>query len=621
MLNALNVAHTGLIASKTAVEGVSNNIANSNTKGYKKRVIDLHELSSTDGSLIGRGVTSNNAYRITSEYMYDNLLTETSKANYYNEISRMVGNIESVLKETDSSGFSSDFNRYFQAIENLRSNPNSQIYKTTLKTQANILVESIKNLYTAIEKEEALTKKSLDDNIKEVNTLIHEIGQVNKEIQRSSTVSNDLLDKRDELEVKLAKYVDIKVDRRDDDYQLRIGGQIAIRYNTNIRDIKIIENKTHQVDKYNVLDANENPISSTHNAVFDNNDTFTFKLNNEHEVQVEFGTYVVDASGNNVDLDGDGNADLIDNNNYIRALKYKINNDEEMSQLVNAYNGNYAFDENNNKVDSNSSDKFLVLESTIKGLEGKFDGRISLIEKIGTVVSNRDAFYKNDIDNKKATQGISISIFGKEVSLKKGIIQAQTDNLTSTSSNNKIIDYKNKMNDFARALSDITNKYVKIDNNYNYVHGHAASDEYDGDKSIKSIGLFNGSSVKTLKFNENLVNDLDQSDLDYLSKHQWKKDIGFDGKAQNGSHKYATSFTEFFQEIRVNVASDKENNEFLLTTQKAIRQSLQNYYDQIVKVDQDEEMMNLIKFQAAYTANAKIITVVDEMLDTLLRMN
>ncbi len=620
MLNALNVAHTGLIAAKTAVEGVSNNIANAHTKGYKKRVVELTELASTSSSLIGRGVISNNVYRVTSEYMYDNLLAETSKANYYGEISRMIGNIESVFKETDTSGLSSDLNRYFQAIENLRSNPNSQIYKTTLKTQAKVVVETIKNLYTAIEKEEASTRKSLDDNVKDVNTLINEIKQINKEIQKSSTVPNDLLDRRDELEVKLSKYLDIDVRRGNDDYQLRIGGQIAIRYNTNTRDVQVLETKTYQINKYNVLDVNENPISITNKVAFDNNDTFTFKLNNEHQVSVTNGTYIVDANGNNVDLDGDGTADLVDNSNYIRALKYKINNDKEMSQLVNAYNGNYAFDTNKNKVDDNSSDKFLVLESNIKGLEGSFNGRLSLVEKTGAVVSNRDTFYKTDIDSKEATRSVAVYIFGREALLKKGIIKAQSENLTSTSPHNKIIDYKNKLDNLARALSDITNKYVRLDNNSNYVYGHAASDEYSGSKNIKNLGLFSGSDVKTLKFNENLVNDLKQKDLDYLSKIQWKKDIGFDGKAQDGLHKYATSFREFLQEIRVNVASDKENNEFLLTTQKAIRQSLQNSYDKIVKVDKDEEMIDLMKFQAAYTANAKIITVVDEMLDTLLRM-
>ena len=99
---------------------------------------------------------------------------------------------------------------------------------------------------------------------------------------------------------------------------------------------------------------------------------------------------------------------------------------------------------------------------------------------------------------------------------------------------------------------------------------------------------------------------------------QWKKDVEFDGFAQDGSSVYATSFSEFYQEIRVNISSDKENNDFLLEAQDAVKQSLQFSYDQLTKVDNDEEMVNLIKFQAAYTANAKIITVVDEMLQTIL---
>jgi len=68
----------------------------------------------------------------------------------------------------------------------------------------------------------------------------------------------------------------------------------------------------------------------------------------------------------------------------------------------------------------------------------------------------------------------------------------------------------------------------------------------------------------------------------------------------------------------VQVSSDKENVDYLKETQKAVKESLQLTYDKVVKVDKDEEMVNLIKFQAAYEANAKMITVVDEMLQTIL---
>ena len=46
---------------------------------------------------------------------------------------------------------------------------------------------------------------------------------------------------------------------------------------------------------------------------------------------------------------------------------------------------------------------------------------------------------------------------------------------------------------------NISKKFWKLE----YIYGEAANDESLG--TINSIGLFNGSNVKTLKFNKNLV--------------------------------------------------------------------------------------------------------------------
>ena len=52
-----------------------------------------------------------------------------------------------IFKETVDSGFSADLDRYYQAVENLRSNPNSLIYKSVLENQGATLVESLQNIY------------------------------------------------------------------------------------------------------------------------------------------------------------------------------------------------------------------------------------------------------------------------------------------------------------------------------------------------------------------------------------------------------------------------------------------------------------------------------------------
>jgi len=717
MLKSLNVAQSGLNASKIAIENVSNNLANENTPGYKKRVVQLSELELIDSRFTGRGVRADEAYRITSQYMYDNMMNENTKSNYYDTISKITGNIEVMFEETDESGFSSDLDRYFQAIENLRTNPNSEIYRTTYKTQGKVLVESLQNLYKNIEKEEALTKLSLEENVIKVNNLINEIGAVNQQLGQHIDASNDLLDKRDQLERELSQYVDIEVDRSNNEYMLKVGGEIAVRYNTNIREINLVEEFSPQIDRF----STNPPTGKPKDLIAENydigiGDKISYKFNNEFDVSVSIGSnkYIgSDGEEYEIDFDGDGTPDTVDETNYVRALSFAINSDKNISAHVKAYNGDYSVDDDGNIIDNMGKDEFLRLDAKVDGEDGKFQGRIVVEEAViptvqssnttavaltdlvdpagGTIninvpgtgnipftvtatttyedlINNINAdpnlsaeltgdgklliansanpsdgvtvddtglttpigfedtpkksgsLFRDEYSSKDGEDKVYLSVYDKEITLKSGILKAQTENLTTASPNNKIIDYKEKLDNFARSLSDIFDKFVKTTSDGDYLYGHVASDNYTGDREIKNLNLFSGMDVMSLKFNEDAVNDLDQVDLDYMATMQWKKDIEFDGFAQDGSNLNNTSLSEFFQEIRVNISSDKENNDFLLETQETVFQSIQFKFEQLTKVDPDEEMINLMKFQASYTANAKIITAVDEMIQTLLGM-
>ncbi|MBU0925537.1 flagellar basal body protein [bacterium] len=628
MLGTLNVSQTGLNAAKVLVENVSNNISNQNTEGYKKRVVQVSELEQMDTRFTGRGVNASSSYRVTSQYMYDKLTSENTKSNYYDKLSNMIGSIESIFAETEDSGFSSDLNRYFQSIENLRTNPNSEVYKTTLKNSGNNIVESLQNLYTTIESQQLTEKKELEVNVDKVNSLLKEIGAINEKLEKYDTVSNDLLDKRDQLEFELSNYVDISVGRNNEYYELKIAGNIAISNNTNIRTFTILENNTNQIDKFydkqynadktfNIID----PIKSNYDTSTDtitprsfvNGDSITYKINNEYEVSVTIGDNLT------ADWDNDSTTadttQVIDINNLTRALVLKINANADTKNLVTAYNGDYSLDSKGNKILNTVEDKFLRIESKFPGTQNQFDGRISVNIASDT---NKTALFKNQEESKDPESTVAIGIFDKEITLKSGIIKAQVDNLSSSASNNKYQSYLDKLNSFAKTLADISDKFVKTGTN-TYIYGDAATDASATGATVTNIGLFNGLNIKDLKFNESAVNDLNQEKLDYLATLQWKDNISFDGLGQNnGNSGKSISFLEFFRDIKVGVSADKENNDFLKETQNNVKQSLKSAYDQLTKVDNDEEMLNLIKFQAAYTANAKIITVIDEMLQTLL---
>lgn len=631
MLNTLNVSHTGLSAAKIAVENVSNNIANENTPGYKKRVVQLSEIEQMDSRFTGRGVNANSTYRITSQYMYDKLISENTKVNYYDKLSNMLSNVESIFAETTDSGFSADLNRYFQSIENLRTNPNSEIYRTSLKSQGAMLVGSLQNLYTSIEKQQINEKDEMYINVGKVNDLLKEIGLINEKIEKYDGVSNDLLDKRDQIELELSNYVDISVDRREGFYELKISGEPVISNNTNVRNINVISNDSNQVDKFNYIayDSATNVFTTydslKYNSDFspknlDANDVVTYKLNNEFEVSVTIGDSL------SADWDNDpltaNTSETITESNLTRAMVFKINADTNMREYITAYNGDYSIDSNGDKVLNTTVDKYLRIESKFPGINNDFEGRTTIQKydsSIPAVLQSKESIYKNENESKESQTELSVGIFENKINLKSGILKAQLENLSSTSQTNKYQNYLDKLDSFVQTLSDISDKYIKIGTN-EYIYGEASSDEYNIDltKSVNSIGLFSGSSVKTLKFNSNAVNDLNQEKLDYLATIQWKTDLKYDGLGQNISSDKQISLLEFFRDLKVNVASDKENTKFLEETQNSVKQSLQSSYDQLTKVDKDEEMLNLVKFQAAYTANAKIVTVIDEMIQTLL---
>lgn len=716
MLGTLNVAQSGLKASQTQVENVMNNIANENTAGYKTRVVDTGEAPQIDDRITGRGVSVEGVSRTTDVYMYQNLVEETSKESSIKELDIMLEDIESIFYETDDSGLSADLNRYFQSIENLKTSPYNEIYKNDLKNNASILIDSIQTIYSNIEARENTTIETAKDMVEETNNILKSIGDVNYQITNSVVVSNDLLDKRDALEKELSQYVDIEISK-DINYELKIAGVTAVRFDTNIHELSLAEeyetqkdvyvdegtmttsslidtstwddsDKTQEVqtitisgessgqvsflgslvtgsiagddetttaanienDSANIIDqwntnhpeqeistitASANVLTITYKDTegdvepidpsqsegvsFAKSvettkgilDKVTYTLNDTVSVDVAYGESIT------MDWNGDGSktTETVDKDNVIRALVYKINSLSDTGGKITAYNGDYTIDKDGNKVLKSplDEDHYLVIESNFEGEAGKFTGEITVSDSSATSTAVRMEIDKNSTLSKDPLDDIHLNIYDEEVAVSSGLLKSMIDNVQTESDNNYYGQYKERMDNLAKSLVDLSNSF--IENGDDYIYGTNTVNIDANYDSRVDIGLFNGSDVKSLTFNANMVNTLDQQKLDYLSTLQWKDDIDFDSTGEN-----LTTFSKYYQELRVNIADDRENVIFKKEAQVAVTESLQKTYDKLTKVDKDEQMIELIKFQSAYEANAKLITIVDEMLNTLLGM-
>lgn len=620
MLGTLSVSHTGLNAARYAIDNIGNNQANENTPGYKKRVIELSEIGQINGIMTGRGVLYDNIYRVTSQYLYDKLISETSKLNYYEKVDSVLGGMEMALKETDDTGFSAELNRYYQTVENLRTNPNSEIYKTDLRRQGEVLVDSLKNIYETIELQQKNEKKDIQANVDRINNILTDIATVNEKIQRFGTATNDLLDKRDLLEVQLAEYVNVSIDRDNDFYSIKIGDRTVLSNNTNVQKVNLNDIKKEQIDKFNHIkyDTSNNTFQIYDSLKYNEDftpkqfkvgDLVTLKINNTYEVSVKIG----EALDPNLGLGSEVNL-----NNLTRVMTHLINEDTNLKGIVTAYNGDYYIDSDGNKITNDSKDNYLRIESALPGVENKFEARVA-IERLDSndVGTYRESIYKNEVESTQASTKTVLAVEDREINISYGEVKAQLENLDSTSEKNSYQEYLNKLDALAMTLSDVYDKYM-VDDENKYIYGEAASDERLG--KINNVGLFSGSSIKTLEFNKGVVNTLNQNQLDYIASIQWNDRLKFDGKAQTQDSTNQSGLLDFYRELRVGVSADKESNNYIKETQDVIKTSIKTSYDNLVKVDKDDEMLNLMKFQAAFTANAQIITAVNEMIQTILGM-
>ena len=715
MIQSLNTASTGLSTAKTQVENVMNNLANENSDGYKTRNVDAAESKQLDNRTAGRGSTVISVTRQTDIYMFENLMNEEGKSSGLSELNTMLEEIENIFYETEESGLSADLNRFFESLENLRLSPYNEIYRNDLINNGNILVDNIKSLYNDINEMETSFLSKLDSEVLVVNNILKEIAQTNDEMMSKHYATNDLLDKRDALELELSKFTDIDV-ASVGEYNVKIGGQYAVSFYDNPHEMEVATDYIAQRDVYgeydtgagivpapyvsNLIDTtswgttaavsevqslgltglatgqvyflgtavanadgsagHQSPVEIANDIAADANIITQWNAanpgreiatitatggggleityaNTEGDVVrvpssissgIEFTasyettkgvldsvTYTINNDTSVTVFDGEVvNGLTVDASNVVQALVYKINNTAGIKEHVTAYNGPYSLDEDGNVVlkTPTTQDHYLVIESNTEGESGKFVGDIVVEDDTKTV--KRVKVEKDTNTSKIGTDEVYLTLHEERVDVSSGSFATIVENLTSTDSNNKIIEYKNMLDNFVNKFVDMTSTYIEVSQD-NYVYGKDASFVHSDYDKKQDIGLFTGSTVDTFEFSSTMVYTLTQPDLDYLATVRWKDDIAFDDSGDR-----TTSFLGYYQSLRVTIAQDRELVIQREETQSAVKDAIEKTYDQLTKVDKDKEMVELIKFQAAYEANAKIITVVDEMLATILGM-
>jgi flagellar hook-associated protein 1 FlgK len=202
---------SALLAAQRALQTTSNNIANSNTDGYVRQRIDFVERPGTPlGRItIGAGVAIGDVSRVYDEFLTENVRTSTSLAQRYTVFGDFATRLDTILGNPDT-GVSAAVQRFFDQVEAVGRDPTSIAQRQQLLLEGDSLASRFRQLQTQLDGLGEEIDGRLGNSVGNINQLARQIAGLNQKIsQAGSSASADLLDQRDLLLRDLGGQIDI----------------------------------------------------------------------------------------------------------------------------------------------------------------------------------------------------------------------------------------------------------------------------------------------------------------------------------------------------------------------------------------------------------------------------
>jgi flagellar hook-associated protein 1 len=153
---------------------------------------------------------------------------------------------------------------------------------------------------------------------------------------------------------------------------------------------------------------------------------------------------------------------------------------------------------------------------------------------------------------------------------------------------------------------------------------HAAGQGLDGSTGN---AFFSGNSASTIQVNPDIIADVNKiaaasgsvsSELIKGDNSQAIAIAGLQNKLSMGGN--SATFDTYFNTLVSQTGGDVQNASQNLETHTLTVSKMDNYRESVSGVSLDEEMVNLVKFQQGYSAAAKLVDTVKQMMDTVINM-
>ncbi len=573
----LSIAKDALAAQQYGINVTGQNIANVNTPGYSRQspILEAKKPELFGGVLLGRGVDTTQVVRASDQVIENRLMQQKSDMFSFKEMEDYMQVLEGLFNENSESSLSGLMGDFWNLWHDLANNPSGTPERVALYEHSVVLSQQFNDLDGALSQLGTDLTNALRNGIEKINEITAEIARLNNEIAglEIDGMANDLRDQRNTLASELAEYIDMKIFEQSNGSYTIVSAKGCVLVNQN--------------ESYD-LEMNGTAVE------WHGSGTSTVDITN-HITNGKLGGWLNMRDEVVAKYQGDLNA-------LAEEFIWTVNQQHSQGIGLEGFSSVEAA----YKVSDNGEELGTVdsgLDYCDKISDGTFN--VWVYDSNGAVVGGAPTVISVDAD----PGGTTLSSITAD-------INAIANMSASISTDNKLqID---AASGFTFAFSDDTSGVLAALGMNTFFKGATA-----GGMGVNDVMGSNKDYIAAAQIDVS-GNHASGDNTNALAMIDWQfasRSIGIwacDRLAGNTEGTTTATIEDYYHAMvgsigikAASISGSRAFNEVMVNELKTMRESISG-------VSLDEEMTELIKFQHAFAAAAKLITVADEMLDTLI---
>jgi flagellar hook-associated protein 1 FlgK len=567
LFGALSLGGSSLAAQQTGLQVTGNNIANAGTDGYTRQTVDLapggpQQLA--PGQFLGSGVTVQSISRQANDAINQSMRDSTSNQQSAQTLDTLLSRLEGTFGALNDNDLSARLSSFFNGFSTLATNPADAAQQSVVVQNGVSIAGYLQNLrgqLTAIQTDSQAQVTSL---VSQANTLCKTVATLNQQIattEAGAGGANTLRDQRDQALSQLSQIMDIRVVDQG-------GGNV----NVLVGSMPIVQGATSRGVSSKVVPDPVTGAATTQVVFADNGDGMTVSGGKLGALVGANAAYLAPA---------------------IQAV------DSVASGLISAVNSIHTQGQGQSGFSSITGTN-AVLDPTAALNAGVNTTGLNFPPKNGTF----NLYLQDATTGQITTKQITVNLSGQG---------------TQTSLTSLAADITAATGGALTASVNAGNKLAIASNNPNV----KLSFGEDTSGVLASLGIntfFTGTDASNIGVNSLLVNDpsmLATGRGNIQGSNTNAQALSLAGSAAV-SQLGGKSLTDYYAGYIGTLASHARNASDDVTAQNAIHDTLFAQQQAISGVSLDEEALNLTKYQRAFEGTARYITVVDQVIQTIL---